>query len=280
MLTTSMTRTPYLTLAIVLLCLLAGKDLWRAVGLTHAPDGHTRGSVKRAAIYQPTASTTVFIGACRHRFGPDLPTWEQLTGEMAVHYQQEGVSPLRLLYDLAADPAFKGKVLIEVAEPLFFSRHGTDALQQHMRGGAQNSSNLLSATSGTAYPTARPPAVPLEEAELRQRLAEMRTAIENIRGRGGKVIFLRTPSSKSAKAAEQTLFPREKYWDRLLDYTASPGIHYEDYDETAHFSQLEWSHLKPADAIDYTSHIVRQMSQYGWFSLTQDPKLKIPAYTF
>jgi hypothetical protein len=75
---------------------------------------------KRAQVYQPSDQATVFIGSSRMRFDIDAPTWENMTGEKVVQLAQDGGDPRPVLTDLAADSNFKGKLLIDVTEGIFF----------------------------------------------------------------------------------------------------------------------------------------------------------------
>ena len=84
-------------------------------------DGKELWSDKRARVYQPKENATVFIGSSRIKYDLDIPTWRKLTGEDAVQLAMEGSSPLPALDDLAADEDFKGKLIIDVTEGLFFS---------------------------------------------------------------------------------------------------------------------------------------------------------------
>ncbi len=76
---------------------------------------------KRAMVYEPSGDATVFIGSSRNKFALDIATWQQLTGDHAIQLAIEGNSPLPILDDLAADKNFKGKLVIDVTEGLFFS---------------------------------------------------------------------------------------------------------------------------------------------------------------
>jgi hypothetical protein len=80
---------------------------------------------KRAEVYQPVNKATVFIGSSRIKFDLDIPTWKKLTGENAVQLANVGSSPLPVLDDLANDKNFKGKLVVDVTEGLFFSGQGT-----------------------------------------------------------------------------------------------------------------------------------------------------------
>lgn len=92
-------------------------------------------------------------------------------------------------------------------------------------------------------------------------LSNVKLSIDKIRARGGQVVFVRPPSSGPIWAGEKEAFPRELYWERLLAYTNTPGVHFEDYAQTAKFDCPEWSHLAPADAITYTYHLINTLQQ-------------------
>lgn len=76
----------------------------------------------RKKVYQPTNTFTVFIGSSRIKYDLDINTWKQLTGEDAIQLSFVGTSPRALLNDLADDADFKGNLVIDVTEGLFFGR--------------------------------------------------------------------------------------------------------------------------------------------------------------
>lgn len=94
---------------------------------------------------------------------------------------------------------------------------------------------------------------------------EVKNDIDKITSRGGKVLFVRTPSSGAYWEAEKKAYPREKYWNPILAYANTPGIHFEDYPETAHFNCPEWSHLSPRQAVVYTKELIKILvEEKGW----------------
>ena len=108
---------------------------------------------------------------------------------------------------------------------------------------------------------------------LTQILKEVRTNIDKIRSRGGKVILTRTPSSGPFAMGEAQKYPKEKYWNQLIAFTQSEGIHYQDNPVTKVLTCPEWSHLAPKDAVTYTKQLVRSLEQKCWFTgeeLTQN----------
>lgn len=76
---------------------------------------------KRDMVYEPTDKSTVFIGSSRIKFDLDIDTWERITGDHAIQLACVGSNPIPVLIDLAADENFKGKVVVDVTEGLFFS---------------------------------------------------------------------------------------------------------------------------------------------------------------
>lgn len=109
----------------------------------------------------------------------------------------------------------------------------------------------------------------IKAGNLEAMLKGIKTSIDKIRSRGGQVIFVRPPSSREYLKAENKVFPRQQYWDRLLSYTNTPGIFFSDYPAIANFDCPEWSHLTPSDAVIYTSQLIEILKEdKGWTFLT------------
>ena len=90
-------------------------------------------------------------------------------------------------------------------------------------------------------------------------------SVNKIKQRGGKVLFLRMPSSDPVWKTEQQAFPRKLYWDRLLAETRTTGIHFSDYPALSKYNCPDWSHLKPEDTKTFTADLIRIIEQKtGW----------------
>jgi len=87
--------------------------------------------------------------------------------------------------------------------------------------------------------------------------------IEKFKARGGKVIYMRSPSTGPFRMAESMGFPREKYWDDLIETTGAPGYHFEDFEFMSKYTPPEWSHLATPDARTFTTDFVRQLKADG-----------------
>lgn len=87
-------------------------------------------------------------------------------------------------------------------------------------------------------------------------LGRAKTAVDKIRSRGGKVVFLRLPSTGELRTLESQITPRPYVWDMILRVTGAPGIHFEDYPQLSGFDCPEWSHLNRKDATEFTRRLI------------------------
>jgi hypothetical protein len=81
-------------------------------------------------------------------------------------------------------------------------------------------------------------------------------AVEKLRARGGKIVFVRFPVAGGLKALEDQTTPRGQTWDRLIKATGAPGIYYEDFPELSGFNCPEWSHLSAGDSVEFSKRLV------------------------
>ncbi len=117
----SLSKAAILMVVIVLAAIISWELYLRNKGVRpDYDDGPPLWSDKRAMVYEPADKATVFIGSSRIKYDLDIATW-QTTGDHAVQLAIEGNSPLPVLDDLANDKNFKGKLVVDVTEGLFFS---------------------------------------------------------------------------------------------------------------------------------------------------------------
>ena len=111
---------------IITLVFFASLELYlrSAGGVTDYDDSPELWSHNRAMAYEPSDKATVFTGSSRIKYDLDIPTWEKQTGTHAVQLAMVASSPRHFLTDLANDPNFKGKLIVDVVEFLFFSHRG------------------------------------------------------------------------------------------------------------------------------------------------------------
>lgn len=87
-------------------------------------------------------------------------------------------------------------------------------------------------------------------------LEKTKKNVDKIVSRGGKVVFIRLPSTGKLREIENKYTPREDYWNRILETTQSPGIHFEDFDQLKGFNCPEWSHLSKEDSTKFTNRLM------------------------
>ena len=111
-------------------------------------------------------------------------------------------------------------------------------------------------------PPPPPTYIPKEEfgkkigAAIEARFHDVATAVEKLRARGGKIVFVRFPESGELKKLEDRETPRAGIWDRVIKETGAPGIYYEDYPELSGFNCPEWSHLSAGDSVEFSKRLI------------------------
>ena len=89
-----------------------------------------------------------------------------------------------------------------------------------------------------------------------QRFNDVAAAVQKLRARGGKIVFVRFPVAGELKTLEDRTTPRSQTWDRIMKETNSPGIYYEDFPELSSFNCPEWSHLSAGDSVEFSKRLV------------------------
>lgn len=118
----ALVKSAILMLLIVTISLVAWEIRLRKIGVTATYDGgDALWADKRSMVYEPKDKATVFIGSSRIRYDLDIPTWEAETNNHAIQLGCDGSTPVPVLLNLAADSLFKGTLVIDVTEGLFFS---------------------------------------------------------------------------------------------------------------------------------------------------------------
>jgi len=97
------------------------------------------------------------------------------------------------------------------------------------------------------------PPPPMPDEAIDAIITEVNANIAKIRARGGDVAFLRLPYEGPFAQVEDAAFPRERFWDRLLEKTDSVGVTFHDHLELQGYIIPEWSHLAPREAERYTA---------------------------
>ena len=109
---------------LVMLAILIGawELYWRSYGVAPSyrnSDGQWL--VQRRRIDAGEGGRTALVGASRILFDTSLPVWEKVTGERPIQLALEGTSPVPILENLADDPNFTGRLVVDVSPDIFFT---------------------------------------------------------------------------------------------------------------------------------------------------------------
>lgn len=87
--------------------------------------------------------------------------------------------------------------------------------------------------------------------------------VARIHARGGKVAFVRFPTSGALLELEQRIWPKPLYWDAWSARTHAVTIHFLDVPELAGFTCPEHSHLDQRDAPAFTAALLDELEVRG-----------------
>ena len=148
-------------LALFVLLMAAWEWHWRAYG---AAPGYRNSdgawADQRRRLNTGEGGKTVLIGSSRMLFDVQLPEWERATGERPIQLALEGTSPLPVLEDLAVDPDFTGRLVVDTTPTsLFLGQSGRRASvvpYYHEQSPSQRAAMVVAAFSGALVRVLRP----------------------------------------------------------------------------------------------------------------------------
>jgi len=92
-------------------------------------------------------------------------------------------------------------------------------------------------------------------------VAEFDRLVQAIQARGGKVVFVRYPTSGPTGTGTDLSFPRDRYWDIFAKHISASTIHYDDAPGLRGFPTPDWSHLGEADAHKFTAVLLDELEK-------------------
>jgi hypothetical protein len=100
-------------------------------------------------------------------------------------------------------------------------------------------------------------ATPLAPGAFRDKIDRIGAMAGNIQRRGGRVIFVRFPTTGTIRRLESETWPRSRYWNVFAERIGAPAIHFEDYPALSGYDCPDGSHLDVRDARKFTRALVR-----------------------
>ena len=93
--------------------------------------------------------------------------------------------------------------------------------------------------------------------------APIERAVDAIQSRGGRVVFVRFPTSGEMLALSRRVYPKEIYWDRFAATTSAAMVHFLDVPSLSKFDCPDLSHLDRRDAVRFTEGLIAELQRRG-----------------
>ena len=100
------------------------------------------------------------------------------------------------------------------------------------------------------------------------------TLVQKIHARGGKVIFVRMPTSDELWDYEQQVIPKSLFWDCFVETTSAETIHFKEVATLKSFHCPDRSHLDYRDTEKFTSALFDEISSRNAFG-TEAPSIQM-----
>jgi len=104
---------------------------------------------------------------------------------------------------------------------------------------------------------------PPTEEEWHKEFQGVESLIRKITDRGGRVVFLRLPSTGQHGEIDERFYPKRLYWDRFAAQTSATTIHFKDFPSLERYICPDGSHLDGKDAQMFTRDLARQLVNEG-----------------
>ncbi len=104
-------------------------------------------------------------------------------------------------------------------------------------------------------------AQPLDAVSFQARVDEINIRVRQIEAKGGRVVFIRMPSTGVIRELEKTTWPRRRYWDPFAEQMPGPAIHFADVPGLRQFDCPDGSHLDVRDAGPFTRNFVAHLQK-------------------
>ncbi len=94
-----------------------------------------------------------------------------------------------------------------------------------------------------------------DEDERDETIARIMAPVSKIEARGGRVMFIRMPTTGGIREIEEERYPRAVYWDVLADRFPGKTFHSDDFPALARFDCPDESHIEFRDTPAFTTQL-------------------------
>ena len=101
-------------------------------------------------------------------------------------------------------------------------------------------------------------------------VAAVRKMVSRINENGGKVVFVRFPSTGEHWSSWDRRFPKREFWDRLKEMTGATTVHFIDVPKMTELECPDGVHLDYRDSPRFTSTLIDEVVARGPLQATND----------
>lgn len=99
-----------------------------------------------------------------------------------------------------------------------------------------------------------------------QDVREVAEWVHMIQRRGGRVVFVRLPTSGEHWAIDDKAYPRFKYWDGLAQELGAPTIHFLDIEGMSRIELPDTSHMDAKDTLYFTEMLLNRLEKLNFLT--------------
>lgn len=96
-------------------------------------------------------------------------------------------------------------------------------------------------------------------------LSEIEQMVTRIQERGGRVAFVRFPTTDEHWELDERYFPRARFWDVFVDRTSATTLHFADVPSLTRFDCPDTSHIDARDVAEFTREVLNELQQRDLF---------------
>jgi len=104
---------------------------------------------------------------------------------------------------------------------------------------------------------------PLDPQRWTEVMGLYRQCVDDIRARGGEVVFVKYPLRGRFLEVNHRFTPRDRYWDRIAPLTGAETIHYQEMPDYRQLVLPDESHLDQASGVVFTRWLTRELIARG-----------------
>ena len=92
---------------------------------------------------------------------------------------------------------------------------------------------------------------------FKAKLLQVNHLVAKIKERGGRVVFVRFPTSKRIWEIDEVRYPKEVYWDVFSELSIARAEHFKDFESLSGFDLPDGSHLDQKNKVEFTENLAK-----------------------